>query len=162
MKNPCQKLKNIHSNKSLDKPIKILRYNVSNIDSLVYTLDYIKDLEKDKKVSLMILGRTNNAIDMLKEIPEMKHDRIDDNQRSIYHYDGYPNIEIQFLTIHRSKGLEADHVFITGVNEHDMPLEINQRNKHISILSKFNQFEEEKECAGYVIPVFQRYDGACA
>ena len=149
MKNPCQKSKNIYSNKCLEKPIKILKYNISNLDSLIYTLDYIKNLEKNNVVSLMVLGRTNNAINMLREIPEMKFEGNDEYQRSIYYYEGYQNIKIQFLTIHRSKGLEADYVFVTGVNEKDMPLEVNPRNEHISILSKFNQFEEEKEHEKY-------------
>ena len=145
MLNPCQKSKNIKSNKSLSKPIFELKYKVSNVDSLLYTLAYINLLNLNKDVHLMVLGRTNYAIDMIKNIPEIEFDYEDENNRCFYTYQGYDNIKIQFLTIHRAKGLEADFVFLTSANEKDIPLEMNGKKRFINILSKMNEYEEEKE-----------------
>lgn len=147
-KNPCQKNKEIFSKKSLDKPIKILNYSVSNADSLIYALDYIKENEKDNEVSLMILGRTNYAINMINNLAEFKLFKEEDNKK-IYVFKGYPTIHIQFLTIHRAKGLEADYIFVTGVNDKDMPLEVNKKKEYVSIINKLNEYEEEKEHEKY-------------
>lgn len=147
-KNPCQKSKEIFSKKSLEKPIKILNYSVSNVDSLIYALDYIKEIEKENEVSLMILGRTNYAINMINNLEEIKLFKEEDNKK-IYVFKGYPTIHIQFLTIHRAKGLEADYIFVTGVNDKDMPLEVNKKKEYVSIINKLNEYEEEKEHEKY-------------
>ena len=151
MLNPCQKKKNIHSNKRCSMPIKVLKYSVSNIDSLIYTLEYIKKIETDNIVNLMVLGRTNYSIDLLRNLEEFVFMGKDDNGKEKYYHSLYPNILIEFLTIHRSKGLEADYVFVTSVNECEMPLDVTNRSPYISIISKLNEYEEEKE--------HERYDG---
>lgn len=149
MQNPCQKEKNINSNKSLDKPIVVLRYEHSNMDNLLYTLEYIKKTEKNKTVQLLVLGRTNYAINSIIEVEEIYFDREDEEGREFYKYEGYPNIDIQFLTIHRSKGLEADYVFVTRVNEYDIPLQVEKNKKYVAVLNKFNEYSEEKEHEKY-------------
>ncbi len=149
MINPCQKSKNISSFKQLEKPIVVLKYSVSNVDSLIFALEKIKELEGNKKVELMVLGRTNYAIDSIKNLDEVIFAKCDENNREFYQFEEYSNIYIQFLTIHRAKGLEADYVFVTGVNEKDMPLEVNKKKPYAQILNKLNEYEEEKEHEKY-------------
>jgi len=147
--NPLQKSKDITSSKSIPKPFIIFNYQVSNMDSLIASLCYIKSRNKNKKVKLMILGRTNFSIDMIKLRPEFNDVGTDENNNIIYHYDNYDNIDIVFLTIHRSKGLEADYVFVTSVHSKMMPLNISKDKEYLNIINKLNEYEEEKEHEKY-------------
>ena len=82
MKNPFQIKKTLFSNKSLEKPIKIV-YNLINLNKLI---EYIN------KDDLLILGRNNYDICKYK---------LDYN--------------VQYLTVHKSKGLEAEEVILINL-----------------------------------------------
>lgn len=148
-KNPIQKNKSITSKKSLTNPIILLNYQTSNMDSLLFTLNKINKEKKTKKVKLMILGRTNFSIDAIKDRPEFIHIGEDENESPIYHFIGYEDIDIIFLTIHRSKGLEADYVFVTSVHSKMMPLDVKKDRAYLNIINKLNEYEEEKEHEKY-------------
>ena len=53
MANPFQKKKEISSKKTLNKPIVLLKYSVSNVDSFIYCLHYITTINKDNNVTLI-------------------------------------------------------------------------------------------------------------
>lgn len=147
MQNPCQKDKEIKSNKLVDQPINILNYEVSNLDSLVYCIYQLSLI--NKPVTLLVLGRTNYSISILKKMLELLKTTI--NEKNFYYYDGFPTVYLEFMTIHRSKGLEADYVFITGVNYKQFPLNNAYKKPYIKIIQKMNEYEEEKE--------HERYEG---
>lgn len=112
MKNPKQLKKNLLSDKHYSTPIRMFGYDrkidiaVKNaIDEIVYS--YGKDAE------IMILGRNNFDIDALEKNEEFK---IIKRQSSVtVKYNKYPELKLFFLTVHRSKGLEADNVLIINL-----------------------------------------------
>ena len=103
--------KHLHSNKHLDKPICVLKYEdgVGKITekkalAIVKAIGDILSIKMDAKI--MLLGRYNND---MKELCKTDH---------FYEYKGniicndYKNADIVFYTVHRSKGMEADYVII--------------------------------------------------
>ena len=86
-KNKRQIKKDLKSNKSLYKPIKIIYYK-----SLNKTIRNIIDNSKYK--DFLILGRNNRDIDMLEK-----------------------DLKDMFLTVHKSKGLEADNVIVINLED---------------------------------------------
>lgn len=103
-KNQIQIRKKLISNKSLNKPIKIIYYN-----NQAYIFNkLIEYLYKNNKKNLLLLVRNNNDI---KEILGSKYTLEKD---TIKHYK-YNDLIIKFLTVHKSKGLEADTVIILSL-----------------------------------------------
>lgn len=103
--------KHLHSNKHLNKPICVLKYEdgVGKVTekkavSIVKAIGDILSIKIDAKI--MLLGRYNND---MKELCKTDH---------FYEYKGniicndYKNADIEFYTVHRSKGMEADYVII--------------------------------------------------
>ena len=98
-------------------------------DSLVIV--YYKDLVNDFKYltkdidNIMVLGRNN------KDLEELKNLEIDKN--------------INYLTVHKSKGLEEDNVFVLNVVDDILgfPNKIKENNV-LSYLLYFNHIEEER------------------
>ena len=126
MKNKRQIYKRLKSNKSIKNPIKIM-YG----DSLTKLLDIVIK----KHQNILILGRNNFDID--------KYFKLDKN-KCIY----YNGINIKYLTIHASKGLEEECVII--INLKDDILGIPSKIKDDEILKGVNDnidiypFEEER------------------
>ena len=106
MKNKCQISKNLKSNKRLNKPIKIVYYD--NIKTV------LKKIINNIDGSIMILGRNNKDIDMV----------LDDDLK----IDG---ININYLTIHKSKGLESDNVIIINLIDDYMGFPSKIKNERI-------------------------------
>ncbi len=102
MKNRNQIYKELKSNKRLEDPVKIIRYK-----------DYKKDFKKlieeiSVKNSILVLGRNNKDIYKLLD----KDYNIDSGFNIVY----IPkNIKFKYMTIHKSKGLEADVVIIINL-----------------------------------------------
>ena len=103
--------KHLHSNKHLDKPICVLKYEdgVGKVAekkalAIVKAIGDILNIKMDAKI--MLLGRYNND---MKELCKTDY---------FYEYKGniicndYKNADIVFYTVHRSKGMEADYVII--------------------------------------------------
>lgn len=101
MKNKYQIKKELNSNKSLDKPIKIYRYkNKNEIDNL---FSYIKEN------NILILGRNNKDIDIFQDNFLISEDKI------IYKKNKDKNI--RFMSVHKSKGLEEDVTIIINLED---------------------------------------------
>lgn len=107
MKNKRQIKKNLKSKKHIDYPIQIIYYN--NIKEMFLKL--ILYLHKNKLNNILVLGRNNNDINFVidKKYFKLEKDNI------IYLEN--PDIKIKYLTIHKSKGLEAENVILINLED---------------------------------------------
>lgn len=98
MKNKNQLKKQLHSNKHLEKPLKIIYYE-NEKTKFLNLLDYLNAKGKNK---ILVLGRNKKDIYPLLS-------------PSIKEIDGkyfYQNLELQYMTVHQSKGLEEECVIL--------------------------------------------------
>ena len=101
MKNKRQLMKTLKSPRSLDIPITIVYYgDSSEREAFIFAKRQIEEYEGNKKTSVFVLGRTN--FDKTK--------LVDSDYRS-------DNLQISYLTAHKSKGLEADNVIILSMKD---------------------------------------------
>ncbi len=105
MKNKNQIEKELSSDKHLKKPIKILKYiNIRKI-----FLELIKELSKNKDQKILILGRNN------KDIYLLINETIKINSQKKIIVKGFEYLDITYMTVHKSKGLESDNVIIINL-----------------------------------------------
>jgi len=130
MKNRRQMKKTLHSNKHIDKAIKIIYYDEmkDTFKKLINTLSETK---------LLILGRNNNDI----------YKAIDDDftyKDNILYYQDY---KFKYLTTHRSKGLEEDNVIIINLENGitGFPSKLEDDEILNLILNTSNQIPYEEE-----------------
>lgn len=102
MKNKLQIKKELKSNKSVLKPIKVC-YNCS-----------LKRLIKMIKGNIMILGRNN------KDIYEVIDNNFVLNKDKSILYKEDSSIKLKYMTVHGSKGLECDNVIILNVIDDEL------------------------------------------
>lgn len=133
-KNKLQINKNLRSNKRINKPVKIVYYTNQKKEFLKL-LDY---LYKQNKKQIMILIRNNNDINKILT----KEFEIIDNKIK------YRNMNITFLTVHKSKGLEEETVIIINLedNEWGFPNKIKDEKilKHILPKKERCKYAEER------------------
>lgn len=108
IKNPNQLkkyLKSIHEeySKSLDKVY---------IENLLHILD---EIPIDKNV--LFLGRYNSDIDILNKFKEIDYKYNPATKYIDVFYKKRRKLKIQFMTIHRSKGLESDYTVVLNLRE---------------------------------------------
>ena len=116
LKNKYQLRKELTSFKHIDYPLQVIYSN--DLKSTI-----LKVLDKLDKSSTFILGRNNNDINLiLSDLLVVDNDKIVYKKRK--------DLVINYLTIHKSKGLEADNVIV-----------INFFN---SVLGFPNQIKEER------------------
>lgn len=98
LRNPSQITKQVIPASSTDAPaIKLVHYGFREEDrALKAALDEIRSLSPGQETSVYLLGRYNFV----------KPENMADLKRQ------YPEISLRFMTVHVSKGLEADHVVI--------------------------------------------------
>ena len=103
IKNHYQLSKILVSNKRNIKPIKLIYYTRSNYE--IKFNELIEKLYKENKKDIMVLGRCNHDINLVykKEI----------NNGFLEYFD----MNIRFLTVHTSKGLESDNVIILNLSD---------------------------------------------
>lgn len=106
MKNKKQIKKKLYSEKHLTRPIKILKYK--NIRKIF--LEIIKELAKKKEQKILILGRNNKDINLLlnDDIQKTNQDKIKIKE--------YEYLDITYMTVHKSKGLECDNVILINLD----------------------------------------------
>ena len=108
-KNPEQLKKNLVSDKRIKEPIMVMAYTTNKKLALHNAItDIYMHFGEDAEV--LLLGRTNYDIndygdDDLKYFPNT----------NIVTYSKYPKMRIRFLTVHSSKGLEADNVILINM-----------------------------------------------
>ena len=133
MKNKHQIKKQLISNKHLYKPIKI--YYSSNQTSTFKKI--LINLDKNK--TLYVLGRNNNDINYYIDNSFIK---LENN------YYKYNNTTFRFLTIHKSKGLEADNIILININNNynSLPSKIRDEKilKYVKCTKKYYPYDEER------------------
>lgn len=133
MKNEMQIKKELKSLKNVAYPVKIVNYEEDEIDILKQLILYIH--KNNPNHSILILGRKNTDIKSLFDDPLLKDD-IDSKIQFV----GYEDIDINAMTIHKSKGLSSDEVIITGLNN-GFPSD-DRKSFWLSSLFKFHPIEE--------------------
>ncbi|MFS1518560.1 UvrD-helicase domain-containing protein [Bacillus sp. SCS-151] len=111
MKNPLQYKKDLKSDKQNEAPIKIIGYQKDKLEALTSAIENIVNLY-GQEAEIMLLGRNNFDISFIdKSMVFTKHHDKQLGKMKVK-YNKFPNLEISFLTVHRSKGLEAENVII--------------------------------------------------
>jgi len=105
MKNKRQIKKRLKSNKHISKPIEIIYYK--DIKEAFILL--VQKIYEDNRKPIMILGRNNNDINMIIS----KKIKLDNSGKVIYIEN--KDIEMYYLTSHKSKGLEEENVIIINL-----------------------------------------------
>ncbi|WP_299363453.1 UvrD-helicase domain-containing protein [Winogradskyella sp.] len=154
LKNPNQIEKSLKSNKqSVLSPLTIHKYYDAErngneaFKALNNALDEINKNEKNNKVSILLLGRydfENRIIDDSKLISKQYNKLLN---RYNYIYKEEHNHQISFLTVHSSKGLEADYIIVLNGNSgtYGFPSEISDDPLLNFLLSKADQFPNGEE-----------------
>lgn len=106
MKNKYQIKKELYSKKNLKDPIKIINYH----DIQKSFLQIVKKLSNNINQKILVLGRNNFDINyILNSEVKLKKDKLIIKD--------YENLDITYMTIHKSKGLESDNVILLNLKQ---------------------------------------------
>jgi len=132
MKNNNQIKKELTSvvTNQIQKPIKICNYpyNLSEVSQILLLEKILKDITKtNDNPNILILGRNNKDIEMFSisnlfdvEEIEIKKGKYKNKTEKFLKYNKNPSLKIRFMTVHKSKGLEADNVILINlINRYD-------------------------------------------
>lgn len=112
-KNPNQIDKSLKSKKdSTQKPVKIAYYNKSSSEDKIKTMEYLINKISRESNDIMILGRNNFDINDFIETGLFKRKRSDDSKLI---YDKNNDLNINFISVHKSKGLEEENVILINL-----------------------------------------------
>ncbi len=111
MKNQDQIKKELVSNKEIKYPVRFVVFEEKEEYETLKKL-ILKIHESHPTHHIMILARNNKMIEKCYEDPLLK-----DAIGTKIEYVGYEDIEIDGMTIHKSKGLTADEVIMIGLNQ---------------------------------------------
>lgn len=110
MKNEDQIKKELISSKNITNPIKFITFKGEEEIDVLKGL--IRNIHKtNPEHNIMVLARTNKIIEDCYNDPELK-----DDIGTKIKYIGYEDIDIEGMTIHKSKGLTADEVILIGLD----------------------------------------------
>ena len=109
LRNPLQLRKNLRSDKNLDYPLVFWGFDDDPKQALQSAIGKIVS-EFGNNSSILLLGRTNYDIEIAKSTGLFSISRA--NQRNVLKYNAIPDLKIEFLSVHKSKGLEADNVIL--------------------------------------------------
>ncbi len=118
-KNPKQISKKPSSNKEpLEDPLNFVYYKPDEIEE-VFINEIQKLVSKYGEKSILVLGRHSFDInDLIRLRPDSKIKYIERNDT--LEVKGLEKINIKYLTVHKSKGTEADNVIILNLRNHLM------------------------------------------
>ena len=154
LKNPNQIEKTLKSNKiSNDKPTTINRYNDTNRDNkftflaLDRALKSIAEITQNEKASILLIGRYDFESKIVDSSVYLHKKFNKETNEYDYIFKENENLKINFLTAHKSKGLEADYVIILNGNSgtYGFPSEISDDPLLSFLLSKADQFPNGEE-----------------
>ncbi len=129
MHNKKQLKKFLKSSKSITKPVKII-YEKNNILEKLIVYLYRNNVQ-----DIMILGRNNNDIyKYLNNLLILKDSYIT--------YKNIDDLSIRYLTVHKSKGLEAECVIVLNLADSIMGFP-NKRINH-ELINELKKFKEKK------------------
>jgi len=101
LKNRYQIRKYVISDKRLLFPIKIVYYTKSNYKNVFF--DLLEYFYKENKKNILVLGRCNYDIKKVYD-KELNNNYIE-----------YKDMNVRYLTVHKSKGLECDNVIVLNL-----------------------------------------------
>ncbi|RZJ84801.1 MAG: hypothetical protein EOO20_20815, partial [Chryseobacterium sp.] len=107
-----------------------------------------ENFQSGKKVTVMALARYNHIIETYKGKSDLFSVKYDQNKRTyIISSLEVPGLEVQFLSVHRSKGLQADYVIILNCvsGQYGFPSEHADDPILNLLLSKADQFANGEE-----------------
>ena len=117
MNNPEQIKKNLKSDKTLEKPVVLVDYTDNilkeadeNKNSLVRRVMFILNSFDKTPKTVLLLGRNNFDINEFKESEFFRI--IEKDKEIVVESNLYPHLDIKFMSVHKSKGIEADEVII--------------------------------------------------
>lgn len=111
MRNPDQIKKYLESSKHLDKPIEFIYFD--NGQEYETLKDIILNIHKNNPThNILVLGRTNVIIKRCFDT-----DYFNDELGTKISFIGYEDIDLEGMTIHKSKGLTFDEVIVIGLNK---------------------------------------------
>lgn len=134
-------------------PIEIIHSNSFKNDDpypFIAALNQINEenLESSKKLKILALSRYNHIIDLYKERTDLFSVKYNDVVKNFtIKYLELPNLEVQFLSVHRSKGLQGDYVIILNCVSGQYGFPSEQADDPILnlLLSKSDQFKNGEE-----------------
>ena len=137
--NPNQYKKHIRSAKQQDKPVRIIYHKGNKAIALSKALSDISKLNETAHV--LILGRNRRDIDsyICREIQVIDYKRV-------LHRD-YPKLQLQYSTVHGSKGLESDFVVLISGEDADNGFPNKTEDDAVLdlLLGKKNSYEYAEE-----------------
>lgn len=110
MKNSNQIRKNIKGFESTENPIQVISYN-----EVITTLNSLPNFS-----TVYMLGRYNKDIDILRGYYDLSVLYDSYNKSVSIIYDKRIDLNIEFLTVHKSKGLQADYTFVINNKDSEM------------------------------------------
>ncbi len=111
MRNPDQIKKYLLSNKHLNRPVEFIYFDDNHeYDKLKEVILNIHNSNPDHNI--LVLGRTNAIINRCFDT-----DYLNDELGTKISFVGYEDIELEGMTIHKSKGLTFDEVIVIGLNK---------------------------------------------
>lgn len=134
-------------------PIEILTSNSFKNDDpypLIEALNQInaENVGNGKKLTILALSRYNHIIDLYKERTDLFSVKYNDADKNFtIKYSELPHLEVQFLSVHRSKGLQGDYVIILNCVSGQYGFPSEQADDPILnlLLSKSDQFINGEE-----------------
>lgn len=155
LRNEEQIKKNLISCKHLEKPVKLVKYNYDEtIDNMPQVLDELiqKIYSEHPQESILLLSRFNSELDNL--LDSKLFIRSHGKKEKII-CKSTPKMNIEFMTVHKSKGLGYDKVILlNGINgilgfpSHikDMPIikYLKGENERIDDINEMIEFPEER------------------
>lgn len=131
MQNKKQQKKNLISCKHQENPV-VIYYHSDRVQALKELLENMDCQD------IMVLGRNN------KDIYKYIDDDFTENENDY----SYKNTRFRYLTIHKSKGLEADNVILINVidNTIGLPTKLKQESilKYVNNTKDYYPYEEER------------------
>lgn len=109
LQNSLQLKKDLRSDKKLNYPLVFLGYNDEPYKAIQFAVDKIIS-EFGIDSSILLLGRTNYEKEILIKSGLFKF--YNKNRKECIEYIPKPEVQIDFLSVHKSKGLEADNVIL--------------------------------------------------
>lgn len=147
VKNEKQTKKKLKSDKRLERPLKIYGYVDDMVRAFATAVDDIVN-RMGKTAEIMVIGRNN--VDLKFMIQRDTENRFTFKEGS----DGakltdskYPNVSLKYVTVHRSKGLEADNVIVINLRNHliGFPNKISDDPLLSMVLTNAEQFMYAEE-----------------
>ncbi len=117
MSNPRQLKKNLISSKELLKPVEIYGYAADVVRAFSKATDDIVS-RNGMNSEIMVVGRNNADFKYLFANDSQK--QFSYNEKNVHSLKSkrYPSVKFQLLTVHKSKGLEADNVIVVNLRNH--------------------------------------------